>query len=325
MNKYIFVISALSLLGCALFAEDSSAKEGAWTFSAGPAWRNTVKMETHGAVYPPATAKRSTTSRDMSDAANWTGESLVADPMAGKGGIPKDGKLWGVSDVRNEVKGVPGRIYLVDDREEEDPAGLNLQACYDFICGSCCSVGLGIRLAGYWGMEATTYGYFDAGSTRTEKWRENYVFPDLSPEADFLPDPEDNIEHVSSTMVSSHTDKLGSRAIGTRLRADLYQVGIGPKATWHALGCLDVYGGIELLGNLSRGEFDADGASCSQTDFLLGVGGNLGLGLDIADGLGIYGQVGYEWIEKAELAAGGFNAEIDYSSLVLSAGIQLEF
>ena len=120
--------------------------------------------------------------------------------------------------------------------------------------------------------------------------------------------------------------------VSTRLRSDLYQIGLGPKVTWSpfvgwcdCMSWLDVYGGVEVLCNLARTEFDADGHSSSQTDCLLGFGGNVGLVGNITDWIGIYGQVGYEWVDKSNVSTGGFKADIDYSSLVLSAGVQVRF
>ena len=316
-------------------AENELVKEegrGRWTFSAGPAWRSRVKLETHGTLVAPAATPRSTTKRDMTDSANWTDASLVADPNAGTGGIPDDGQLWGVSDTRTEVYGAAGANYAANASNEERPLGLNLQGCYDFLQGETWSVGLNLRFAGYWNMKSSSRGRYNAGSTRTETWTDNYIFPDLSPEAALAPDPSDNIVANGSTLDGSMTDTHGSRAVSTRLRAGLYQIGLGPKVTWSpfvgwcdSLSWLDVYGGVEVLCNIAHTEFDADGRSSSQTDCLLGFGGNVGLVGNITDNIGIYGQVGYEWIDDTDVSTGGFKADVDYSSLVLSAGIQVRF
>ena len=37
------------------------------------------------------------------------------------------------------------------------------------------------------------------------------------------------------------------------------------------------------------------------------------------------GEGGYEWVDKSDVSTGGFKADIDYSSLVLSAGVQVRF
>ena len=338
MNAKILTVACVLVASVALadgVAENELVKEegrGRWTLTAGPSWRSRVKMETHGTLVAPAPTPRSTTKSDMTDSANWTDASLVADPNAGTGGIPDDGKLWGVSDTRIEVYGTAGANYSVNDTDVEHPLGLNLQGCYDFLQGETWSVGLNLRFAGYWNMKSSSRGRYNAGSTRTETWTDNYIFPDLSPEADFAPDPADNIVANGSTLDGTVTDTRGSRMVSTRLRSDLYQIGLGPKVTWSPfvgwcewMEWLDVYGGVEVLCNLARTEFDADGHSSSQTDCLLGFGGNVGLVGNITDNIGIYGQVGYEWVDKSDVSTGGFKADIDYSSLVLSAGVQVRF
>ena len=338
MNTKLMTVVCVLVASAALadgVAENELVKEerGRWTFSAGPSWRSRVKMETHGTLVAPAPTPRSTTRRDMTDSANWTDASLVADPNAGTGGIPPDGKLWGVSDTRTEVYGTAGANYSVNASDEERPLGLNLQGCYDFLQGETWSVGLNLRFAGYWNMKSSSRGRYNAGSTRTETWQDDYIFPDLSPEADFAPDPADTILANGSTMQGDPViDTRGSRMVSTRLRSDLYQIGLGPKVTWSPfvgwcewMEWLDVYGGVEVLCNLARTEFDADGSSTSQTDCLIGFGGNVGFVGNITDWIGIYGQVGYEWVDKSDVSTGGFKADIDYSSLVLSAGVQVRF
>ena len=331
MNAKILTVACV-LVASAALADGAAEKElvkeegrGRWTFSAGPSWRSCVKMETHGRIAAPAPTPRST-STVRSDG------RLVLDPNAGTGGIPEDGKLWGVSDARTEVYGTAGANYSVNASDEERPLGVNLQGCYDFLQGETWSVGLNLRFAGYWNMKSESRGYYNAGSTTTETWQDDYIYPDLSPEMPFAPDPADAILANGSTLVGSVTDMRGSRAVSTRLRADLYQIGFGPKVTWSPfvgwcdpLGWLDVYGGVEILCNLAHTEFDANGSSSSQTDCLLGFGGNVGFVGNITDWIGIYGQVGYEWVDKSDVSAGGFKADIDYSSLVLSAGLQVRF
>ena len=117
----------------------------------------------------------------------------------------------------------------------------------------------------------------------------------------------------------------GSRLVRTRYRADLWQLGVGPNVTWHALSWLDAYAGAEAILNLAAADFDANGASDSRTDCLLGFGGHVGLEAKLTDCLGLYGQVGYEWVDTSDVSAGGLRAEADFSSLVLSAGLVVRF
>ena len=57
----------------------------------------------------------------------------------------------------------------------------------------------------------------------------------------------------------------------------------------------------------------------------IGFGGNAGLAAYLTDYLGVYAEVGYEWVDKADVSAGGANAEVDFSSLVVSAGLMTSF
>ena len=339
MHAKILTVASVLVASAALAdgaAENELVKEegrGRWTLTAGPSWRSRVKMETHGTLVAPAPTPRSTTKRDMTKSENWTGASLVADPNAGTGGIPDDGQLWSVSDTRTEVYGTAGANYSVDASDVERPLGLNLQGCYDFLQGETWSVGLNLRFAGYWNMKSSSRGRYNAGSTVTDVYRDDYIFPDLAPDGIFATDPADSIvKNGDPTLLSHNEDYRGSRMVSTRLRSDLYQIGLGPKVTWSPfvgwcewMERLDVYGGVEVLCNLAHTEFDADGSSSSQTDCLLGFGGNVGLVGNITENIGIYGQVGYEWIDKSDVSTGGFKADIDYSSLVLSAGVQVRF
>ena len=339
MNTKILIGTVVALTASAVLADGAAENElvkeegrGRWSFSAGPAWRSIVKMNTRGTLVAPAPAERATIRRDMSDSANWTGATLVADPLAGVGGIPADGQLWSVADIRTEIYGTAGANYLAGSSDEARPLGLNLQGCYELLQGETWSVGLNLRFAGYWNMKSDSFGRFNAGSTVTETWQDGYVFPDLSPEAAFAPDPSDAIQPNGSSLLDSVSDMRGSRAVSTRFRCDLYQIGLGPKVTWSPFAgwCdwmewLDVYGGVEILCNITYNRLDADGLSSTQTDCLLGFGGNVGLVGNITDWIGIYGQVGYEWVDKSDVSIGGFNAEVDYSSLVLSAGVQVRF
>jgi hypothetical protein len=41
--------------------------------------------------------------------------------------------------------------------------------------------------------------------------------------------------------------------------------------------------------------------------------------------IGLYAEVGYEWIDEPTVRNGGMLAEIDYSSLIVSTGLILKF
>jgi len=336
MNSNSIVIATLAALTTFAVATSAAADErGRWTFSAGTAWRSSVNLKTKGVLAPPPVTPCSMTKSAMSDSRNWYNRphDLVPDPRAGQGGIPADAKLWGIDDARTEICGTPGSGYNVNSTKERSPIGLNLQAGYDFYRAETWSLGLNARFAGYWNMRSSTRGYYDAGTKQTEVWTDHYVFPEESPVDPFGPDPDyGTIVANGSDLKTSDLDTCGSRYITTRLRSDLYQIGLGPKVTWtpfagrcECLEWLDVYGGVEVLGNIAHSKLDADRWGTTSTDFLIGFGGSVGLVGNITDWLGIYGQIGYEWIDKAEVSSGPIKSEIDYSSLVLAAGVQFRF
>ncbi len=46
---------------------------------------------------------------------------------------------------------------------------------------------------------------------------------------------------------------------------------------------------------------------------------------NVTDWLGLYGEVGYEWVDGFETSVGDVRSTVDFSSLVVSAGIVLRF
>ena len=346
MNKQTFnslVILAVGISATGLCAAEAeaelspAAERGRWTFSAGPSWRSRVKLETHGRLVAPTPTPRQTIpGADMQDPRNWTPENTAARPNPGYPDYDATHpNLWGVSAERTEIYGVPGQDYVVNGSDEDAPLGLNLQGCYDFLQGETWSVGLNLRFAGYWNMKSESRGRYNAGGTYTQNYRDWFLFDNVYT-GNFATDVDSSLGdrptiNGGSDMTDSYVDR-GSHVVNTRLRSDLYQIGLGPKVTWSPfvgwcewMEWLDVYGGVEVLCNLAHTEFDADGSSSSQTDCLLGFGGNVGLVGNITDNIGIYGQVGYEWVDSTDVSTGGFKADIDYSSLVLSAGVQVRF
>ena len=341
--KKSFLVLTVGVAAAGLFAAEAEQElvqesgRGHWSFSAGPAWRSRVKMETRGTVFAPSTTPRQTVAgKDMQDPANWNAGNTELRQNPYPASDVNHERLWGVASDRTEIYGVPGQDYVVNRSDEERPLGLNLQGCYDFLRGETWAVGLNARFAGYWNMESSSSGFFHAGGTYTQNYRDWSLFDNATSGGTFADEVDSSIGdrptiNGGSDMKDSYVDK-GSHIVNTRLRSDLYQIGLGPKITWTPfagvcewMDWLDVYGGVEILCNIAYSKLEADGASGTSTDCLLGFGGNIGLTGNITDWLGVYGQVGYEWIDKTDVSAGSFSADIDYSSLVLSAGVQFRF
>ena len=113
--------------------------------------------------------------------------------------------------------------------------------------------------------------------------------------------------------------------MGAQLRADLYQIGLGPTVSWRACRWLDAYAVAAALCNIAALDFACDGASVSETQCRLGFGADVGLVANVTDWLGLYGEVGYEWVDGFDTSVGDVRSTVDFSSLVVSAGIVLRF
>ena len=314
----------LCAFGLALAAATAQA-EG-WRFSAGPAWRSRVEVETSGSVSAPASVTSGSRSTDYSYDLSSPSETPDTSPGASPGDT-----LWSVGATRTETVRAPGACRAdFSDTDSPDALGFNLAASYDFFSGETLSFGLGLRLAAFFGMEASSSRFLDTGSTRIVVTSGRSLletpFPPTPPTAP--PPPADRDRLFIPGSVPPDTTVVpgaGSRRVRTRYRADLWQIGVGPNVTWHALSWLDAYAGAEAILNLVAADFDANGSSTSRTDCLLGFGGHVGLEAKLTDNLGLYGQVGYEWVDKCDISAGGIAADADFSSVVVTAGVIVRF
>ena len=296
-----------------------------WRFSAGPAWRSRVEVETSGSVSAPASVTSGSRSTDYS----YDLSSPLETPDVSPGASPGD-TLWSVGATRKETTLATGACRAdFSDADSPDALGFNLAASYDFFSGETLSFGLGLRLAAFFDMKASSSRFLDTGSTRTVVTSGRSLleapFPPTPPTAPPPPADRDRLFTPGRIVSDSTVYGTGSRLVRTRYRADLWQIGVGPNVTWHALSWLDAYAGAEAILNLVAADFDANGSSTSRTDCLLGFGGHVGLEAKLTDNLGLYGQVGYEWVDASDASAGGLRAEADFSSLVVSAGVVLRF
>ncbi len=313
----------LCAFGLALAAATAQA-EG-WRFSAGPAWRSRVEVKTSGSASAPASVTSGSRSTDYSYDLSSPSETPDVSPGASPGDT-----LWSVGATRTETVRAPGAGRAdFSDADSPDALGFNLAASYDFFPGETLSFGLGLRLAAFFGMKASSSRFLDTGSTRTVVTSGRSLleapFPPTPPAAPPPPADRDRLFTPGRVLSDSTVHGAGSRRVRTRYRADLWQLGVGPNATWHALSWLDAYAGAEAILNLAAADFDANGSSTSRTDCLLGFGGHVGLEAKLTDSIGLYGQVGYEWVDASDVSAGGLRAEADFSSLVVSAGVVFRF
>ena len=335
MKNVIFglvgLLTAVSVSAESSTPSQEATRRGRWSFSAGPAWRANVKSRITGtATATPVNAGTSGVSYDKSpsDASTWGTLVAVDDPAYGATSYDQ---LWAVQATRTETLATPGSgAANLSTSDEDSPLGFNLAAGYDFYQGEMFSVGLNLRFAAFFDMKASSSGRIDAGSIRTIVSTDYFLFEDPPypptaigsyPSTPNAEPYEPYREAVSDTTVAG----AGSRYVSSRLESDLYQIALGPRMTWHALSWLDVYGGVDVLVNFAAMDFAADGSSTSEVETLLGFGGCVGLDAYLTDWFGVYGQVGYEWIDDAKVSAGGIGGEADFSSLVISAGVRFRF
>ena len=315
MNTFGFAVMGLAA-ACA-----AAAQADGWRFSAGPAWRSRVEVKTSGSASAPLATLGANSVNYSYDTDN---AQVVPDP------VDPTETLWDVPVTRTEVIQATGDgVANLADSDDPSALGLNLSAGYDVYSGDWFSVGLGLRFAAYFDMKSSSSAFLDTGSTRTRVSRGWFLHENMP----YPPTPLPAIPDSSTcpTFREGSVDPVtpvygaGSRLVTARYRADLYQLAFGPNVTWHALSWLDAYAGVEAILNLAAVDFDANGSSTTRTDCLLGFGGHVGLEAKLTDNLGLYGQVGYEWVDTSDASAGGLRAEADFSSLVLSAGLVVRF
>ncbi len=323
MNMKLFTVAVVGLTAFGALAESEDSL-GRWTFSAGPSWRSQIKMKIKGqnSVAPESFDMEAAKGDNDKWAAEQDKMEIKTHPDAGKEGsmVPEGAPIWTLEEIRYESFGTGESV-----NDEKSSMGANFQLGYDFYQSETLTIGLNARFAGYWNMKS---GRRSIGSA-FETWKDVYIFENSIPMADFKPEPEDGYTLREDLSEKTGTTTTGGGFGAARVRGDLYQIGLGPKFSWTPFaGCescsLDwftIYGGVEALCNISHAKFEG-AASGSSTDCLLGFGGNLGILAGLTENLGLYGQVGYEWIDKHDYNVGGFKSEIDYSSLVISAGLQ---
>ena len=328
MKKIVFgcVAWLIVLSGSA----ESSEGRGGWHLMVGPAWRARVKMETSGsAATPSVAASSSTTDYDKNPGNGEWSAAEVTETRPDPDGV--GGNLWAIGASFTETTVTAGGgDAAMGATDVERPLGLKAKFGYDVWANESFAVSLDLRFAGYWNMRSSCSGRSgDAKMTTrtvTDYWLfENGPFPEdkkYSRDFDYASDP---VLDPGSRQETSATTSFGGSSVRAKLTADLYQIGIGPSVSWHALSWLDAYAGVAALCNIASLDFDVGSRNSSETQCRLGFAGEVGLVGYLTDNLGIYGEVGYEWIDSFDASVGNLNADVDFSSLVVSAGLVLAF
>ena len=269
-----------------------------WQISVGPAWRSRVKGSVSGTTQsgydkPDPSTKTSFGAGDV---------EVVQDPD-----YPTDPAMQKYAYTRTQSTTVTG------GSDTDSPLGFRAALSRDVFAAGDFTFGLAATFAAYWRMESSVSGL-------TLRRKDIYYFsggpiPPAPVTPPFLPDAVPSSETLPGLPVGK----------AARLRSDLYQIGLGPQAMWHVCEGLDAYGRVEALCNIAHLDFDAGGARGTDTQCLLGFGGTLGLVARLTERLGLYAEAGYEWIDRAETDLGGMRADVDFSSLVVSAGLSFGF
>ena len=316
----------------------SAAQAGGWRLSVGPAFRARMKTEMHGAPTVSDTSSRTYTDRyrDMQNGnyAAYEGDVQARPDWADDGlgtFVPVGSELYAISaDYTESTVRYDGTGSAIDSTDYPSSLGVKAKVGYDFYENETFSVGLDLRFAGYWNMKSSASGRIAGSKATTTTMRDWWYFEGGPYPMDgaYAHDPYATppVQHGDAEQVSSVEGATTvGRTVNARIRADLYQIGLGPTVTWHALSWLDAYAGVAALCNIASLDFDAGSQSSSETQCRFGVAAEVGLIGYLTENLGIYGEVGYEWIDGFDASVGNLNADVDFSSLMVSAGVVLAF
>jgi len=297
----------------------TAANAGGWRFSAGPAWRSEVKMEAKSGTVTPV-GGTGAIAYDYNPATDgWTPDQVTETRRDPRPSTPGD-ELWAVSGHYTETSTTPDG----GASGEDSSLGLKAKVGYDFFENETFSVGLDLRFAAYWDLKSG----FSGSSRRVTDW---WLFTggpypeDPTGSRDFTHSYLDPDDECSPYEPYREYGAWGASNVRGRMKADLYQVGLGPTVTWHAFSWLDAYAGVAALANIAALDFEAGASKASETQCRLGFASEVGLAAYVTENLGLYAEVGYEWVDDFDASAGGLSADVDFSALVISAGVAFRF
>ncbi|MGI5869506.1 MAG: hypothetical protein ACOX9C_08715 [Kiritimatiellia bacterium] len=328
------LMAGFTLLAVAALTGAALAGEGPdrWSLSAGPAWRARVKSSVAGQAGGPSVSAshKITYDKEIAGHGPWSVNDVVVvqDPD-----FPNNPafKKYAATRTTTETTVTPGGgAALLSGSDRDRPLGAALAVGYDLYAGERVAAGLSLRVAGYWDMETQASGLAGGGTVRAQSWRDYYLFSDgpYPDETDFTffhPDSEPYAPYHQDLGATGGRTIPGDQ-IRARFTSDLYQIGFGPRFTWHVAGWLDVFGAVEALCNVAELEIECGSVRQSDTECLPGAAARLGVAVYLLPNLGLQAEAGYEWVDEAEILLGdAIRGEADYSSLVASGGLALRF
>ena len=324
--KKVLLVAIMMCAGLAI-AEGSA---NPWRLTVGPAWRSRVKASISGTAQVDAVSASHTVTydKDIAGKTSWgIGDVTTVpdtDPTA-----PAGSTLYAAESVRTERTVSPGDASgRMDAADEDSPLGFKMGVGYDFYDDGRFSVGIDLKFAAFWDMESAVSGSAGGGTVRVKTDKDYFLFENgpYPNDTDFsysLPNADPYLPYRET--ISDTTAALPSKSIRAMVTSDLYQLGVGPRFGWHVCNWLDAYAGVSMLCNIASVDFDVNGRGESATECRFGAGADMGLAAWLTENVGLYAEVGYEWIEEPTVKNGGMSARMDYSSLIVSAGAIVRF
>lgn len=129
---------------------------------------------------------------------------------------------------------------------------------------------------------------------------------------------------------SSTREEYYSYSGDTRLIYRIWDLRLGPTLGWHVTDWFALRGGVYGLLGLVDASLKTDSglsdASSSTCEAVFGMAFGLSAQVNFTDSIFLYGGAEYDWwTDSVDLNAGGANAEIELSDLVISIGLGVEF
>ena len=324
--KKVLLVAVMMCAGMAI-AEGSA---NPWRLTVGPAWRSRVKASISGNAQVDAVSASHTVTydKDIAGKTSWgIGDVTTVpdtDPTA-----PAGSTLYAAESVRTERTVSPGDASgRMDAADEDSPLGFKMGVGYDFYDDGRFSVGIDLKFAAFWDMESTVIGSVGGGTVRVKTDKDYFLFENgpYPNDTDFsysLPNADPYLPYRET--ISDTTAALPSKSIRAMVTSDLYQLGVGPRFGWHVCEWLDAYAGVSILCNIAAVDFDVNGRGESATECRFGAGADMGLAAWLTENIGLYAEVGYEWVDEPTVKNGGMSARMDYSSLIVSTGVIVRF
>ena len=327
--KKIFMM----LFSMLVFTVSAESVDGAWRFSAGPAWRSQVKASISGNVSATPIVPSHTASYDKDVAGRDTWDIAdvitVPDPAVDNGYAPPGSTLYAVEAILTERTVMASDSTLrFADKDDDSLFGFRAGVGYDFYDDGDFTIGLDLKFAAFWNMKAAVAGAAGGGTVRVQTMKDYFLFENgpYPNDVDFsysLPNTDPYLPYREG--ISDITTLLPSSKIRAMVTSDLYQIGIGPRLGWRLGDWFDAYAGASVLCNIMSVDFAVGGQGESAIECSFGAGAEIGLVAWLGDNFGIYAEAGYEWIDATKVRNGGLAAEMDYSSLIVSVGCVFRF